>query len=71
MRYLVYHDVTHTLCSTNKEVAVKLSASHLVSLLGGAAVAGAAAPEPTLLVTTHALLIVVGMWIVRVVEPSR
>lgn len=48
---------------------MKFSASHLVALLGAATV-GAIAPEPTLLVAAHALLMVVGIQIVRVVERS-
>ena len=49
---------------------MKFSASHLVALLGAAATVGALAPEPTLLVAAHALLMVVGVQIVRVAERS-
>ena len=50
---------------------MKFSASHLVVLLGAAATVGAIAPEPTLLVTAHTLLLVVGIQIVRVLDTSR
>ncbi len=50
---------------------MKFTASHLVLLLGAAATIGAIAPEPSLLVAAHALLMVVGIQVVRVLDTSR
>ena len=50
---------------------MKLTASHLVLLVGAAATVGAIAPEPSLMVAAHALLMVVGIQVVRVLDSSR